>query len=57
MPEATIKVEYGLMEWMVVKYKLWAQQCSILLLKLVVIHSSNNKTEEVDGFAIIFDGI
>ena len=24
---------------------------------LVIIHSSKNKTERVDGFAIIFDGI
>ena len=24
---------------------------------LVFIHSINNKTEEVDGFAVIFDGI
>ena len=24
---------------------------------LVVIHSSKNKTEKVDGFAVIFDGI
>ena len=24
---------------------------------LVIIHSSNNKTERVDGFAVIFDGI
>ena len=24
---------------------------------LVIIHSNNNKTEKVDGFAIIFDGI
>ena len=24
---------------------------------LVIIHSSKNKTERVDGFAVIFDGI
>ena len=24
---------------------------------LVIIHSSKNKTEKVDGFAVIFDGI
>ena len=24
---------------------------------LVVIHSNKNKTEKVDGFAVIFDGI
>ena len=24
---------------------------------LVIIHSSKNKTEKVDGFAVVFDGI
>ena len=24
---------------------------------LVIIHSSKNKTEKVDGFAVIFDGV
>ena len=28
----------------------------IYTILLVVIHSSKNKTEEVDGFAVIFDG-
>ena len=52
MCDATIKLEY---EWMVVKCKLWAQQCSIYLLNLllVVIHSRKNKMEKVDGFAVI----
>ena len=46
--------------WMGVKCKLWVQQCFIVLFTLfylVVIHSSKNKTEKVDGFAVIFDGI
>ena len=30
---------------------------SIYTILLVVIHSSMNKTEKVDGFAVIFDGI
>ena len=30
---------------------------SIYTILLVVIHSSKNKTEKVDGFAVIFDGI
>ena len=29
----------------------------IYTILLVVIHSSKNKTEKVDGFAVIFDGI
>ena len=29
----------------------------IYTILLVVIHSSKNKMEEVDGFAVIFDGI
>ena len=29
----------------------------IYTILLVVIHSSKNKTENVDGFAVIFDGI
>ena len=28
-----------------------------ILLAIVFIHSSKNKTEKVDGFAVIFDGI
>ena len=30
---------------------------SIYTILLVVIHSSKNKMEKVDGFAVIFDGI
>ena len=49
------------MEWIVVKCKLWVQQYFIFLLKLfywyVVIHSSKNKMEKVNGFAVIFDEI
>ena len=47
-------------EWMGVKCKLWVQQCfdsPIYTILLVVIHSSKNKTDKVDGFAVIFDGI
>ena len=29
----------------------------IKIILLVIIHSSKNKTEKVDGFAVIFDGI
>ena len=29
----------------------------IYTILLVVIHSSKNKTENVDGFAVIFDGV
>ena len=29
----------------------------IKIILLVIIHSSKNKTENVDGFAVIFDGI
>ena len=31
--------------------------CPIYTILLVVIHSSNSKTEKVDGFAVIFDEI
>ena len=47
--------------WMGVKCKLWVQHAMfyspIYTILLVVIHSSKNKTEKVDGFAVIFDGI
>ena len=31
--------------------------CNTYWIILVIIHSSKNKTEKVDGFAVIFDGI
>ena len=49
------------MEWMVVKCKLWAHAAMfhtpIKTVLLIIIHSSKNKTERVDSFAVIFDGI
>ena len=47
--------------WMGAKCKLWVQQCFIVTfihtILLVVIHNSKNKTEKIDGFTVIFDGI
>ena len=47
--------------WMGVKCKLWVQPAlfysPIYPILLVFIHSSKNKTEKVDGCAVIFDGI
>ena len=47
--------------WMGEKCKLWVATAMfyspIYTILLVVIHSSKNKTEKVDGFNVIFDGI
>ena len=55
--DAMIKVEYGV-DGCTVKIVGTAMFYSpIYTILLVVIHSSKNKTEKVDGFAVISDGI
>ena len=55
--DATIKVEYGVDGCKVLTMGSGMFHTPIKTILLVIIHSSKNKTEKVDGFAVIFDGI
>ena len=57
MPDATIKVECGVNSCEVEIMDTAMFHTPIKTILLIVIHSSKNKVERVDGFALIFDGI
>ena len=57
VPDATIKVEYGVdgCEVQIMGTAMFHTPIKTIL--LVIIDSSKNKTEKIDSFAVIFDGI
>ena len=57
VPDAMIKVEYGVDGCKVYIMGTAMFHTPIKTILLVVIHSSKNKTEKIDDFAVIFDGI
>ena len=57
MPDAMIKVEYGVDGCKVQIMGTAMFHTPIKTILFVIIHGSKNKTEKIDGFAVIFDGI